>query len=61
MTDTVDLIALIRDLTDPDPCWFDHHGHCQAHGWTDPGECPHRRATRLLDCDPQPLYYTLRT
>jgi hypothetical protein len=36
---------LIADLTDPDPCWYDHHGYCQAHGWfaTDPA-CPHARA-----------------
>ena len=24
---------LIRDLTDPDDCWHDHHGGCQAHGY----------------------------
>jgi hypothetical protein len=42
------LVALIRDLTDPDDCWFDHHGYCQAHGWmeTDP-RCPHARAKEL--------------
>lgn len=40
--------AIIVDLTDPDPCWYDHHGHCQAHGWTatDPA-CPHARAKAL--------------
>lgn len=39
---------LIADLTDPDPCWYDHHGYCQAHGWfaTDPS-CPHARAKAL--------------
>ena len=26
---------LIRDLTDPDDCSFDHHGGCQAHGYLD--------------------------
>ncbi|UYM26604.1 hypothetical protein SEA_BAUER_55 [Arthrobacter phage Bauer] len=25
--------ALIRDLSDRDECWFDHHGGCQAHGY----------------------------
>lgn len=41
---------LLADLTDPDPCWFDHHGYCQAHWWmeTDP-ECPHERAKRVLN------------
>lgn len=40
---------LIDDLTDPDPCEFDHHGYCQAHGWmrTEP-RCPHARAKELL-------------
>lgn len=39
---------LIRDLTDPDDCWFDHHGYCQAHMWLNEGECPHTRAKRFL-------------
>ncbi|WP_162602947.1 hypothetical protein [Streptomyces sp. CS090A] len=40
--------ALVADFIDPDPCHFDHHGYCQAHGWfaTDPG-CPHGRAKAL--------------
>jgi hypothetical protein len=39
---------IITDLTDPDPCWYDHHGYCQAHGWfaTEPA-CPHARAKAL--------------
>lgn len=43
------LAALIDDLTDPDPCEYDHHGYCQAHGWmeTDP-RCPHSRAKDVL-------------
>jgi hypothetical protein len=43
------LLRLIRDLADPDPCEFDHHGYCQAHGWTaiEPA-CPHARAKRIL-------------
>lgn len=42
------LTELVKDLTDPDPCRFDHHGYCQAHGWTatDPA-CPHGRAHAL--------------
>lgn len=42
------LEALVGDFIDPDPCHFDHHGYCQAHGWfaTDPG-CPHGRAKAL--------------
>ncbi len=42
---------LIRDLIDPDDCWFDHHGGCQAHGYLDltpEQECPHSEAKRLL-------------
>lgn len=43
------LRGLVRDFVDPDECWFDHHGYCQAHGWfaTDP-KCPHARAKELL-------------
>jgi hypothetical protein len=39
--------SLIRDLTDPEPCHFDHHGGCQAHGYLslEPGEkCPQQQA-----------------
>lgn len=41
--------ALLAELTDPDPCRFDHHGYCQAHGYfeTEP-KCPHARAKDLL-------------
>lgn len=42
---------LLEELIDPDPCWFDHHGGCQAHGFLDstPGElCPVEQAKRLL-------------
>lgn len=38
-----DAAALIRELTDPEDCSFDHHGGCQAHGYLSlkPGEtCP---------------------
>ena len=40
--------AILADLTDPDPCWYDHHGYCQAHAWlaTTPA-CPHARAKAL--------------
>lgn len=43
------VLALIADFIDPDDCWHDHHGYCQAHGWfaTDPS-CPHARAKALL-------------
>ncbi len=42
---------LLRDLTDPDDCSFDHHGGCQAHGYLSlqPGElCPHAEAKQLI-------------
>lgn len=45
-----ELEALVRDFTDPDPCSFDHHGYCQAHGYLggDPMSCPHGRAHVLF-------------
>lgn len=44
-------LELLADLVDEDPCWFDHHGGCQAHGFLslEPGEiCPHEEAKNLL-------------
>lgn len=48
--DTETLLGLIRDFLDPDPCQFDHHGYCQAHGYLggEPHSCPHGRARKLL-------------
>lgn len=46
---------LVRDMVDPDPCYFDHHGGCQAHGYLSlkPGElCPHAEAKQLLGDEP---------
>jgi hypothetical protein len=46
-----DAHRLIRDLADEDPCWFDHHGGCQAHSYLslEPGEkCPQQEAKDLL-------------
>lgn len=47
---TEELLELIDQMRDPDPCWYDHHGYCQAHGWmaTEP-RCPHARAAELFD------------
>lgn len=45
------VFSLIRDLTDPEECWYDHHGGCQAHGYLSlqPGEpCPHAEAKQWL-------------
>lgn len=45
-------LALLRDMVDDDPCWLDHHGGCQAHGYLSlqPGElCPHAEAKQLLE------------
>lgn len=49
------LKAIVRDLVDPDPCeHFDHHGHCQTHGWLDEGTCPHSRALDALSTPGSP-------
>jgi hypothetical protein len=46
---TAELLELLADFVDPDPCSYDHHGYCQAHWWfeTDPA-CPHARAKALI-------------
>ncbi len=44
------LRRLLAELTDPDPCWFDHNGGCQAHGYLTlrPGEtCPQYDAQQI--------------
>lgn len=45
-------VELLRSLVnEDDPCWFDHHGGCQAHGYLslEPGEkCPQAEAKELL-------------
>lgn len=43
-----DLLDLIEELTDPDPCDYDHNGNCQGHNMTGPPPCPHARAKELL-------------
>lgn len=43
--------TLLAELVDPDPCWFDHNGGCQAHGYIslEPGEtCPVHDAKAIL-------------
>lgn len=42
---------MIRDMADPEECWFDHHGGCQAHGYLslEPGEkCPQAEAKEWI-------------
>lgn len=44
-------LELLADLVDEDPCSFDHHGGCQAHGFLalESGEiCPQEQAKILL-------------
>lgn len=42
-----ELRGLLAELVDPEECWYDHHGLCQAHG-LDPAPCPHTRARQIL-------------
>lgn len=44
------VLDLIRDLTDEDDCYFDHHRGCQAHGYLNlqGRKCPHQEAKELL-------------
>lgn len=44
-----DMVSLLMDLVDPDPCSLDHHGYCQAHVWLERGECPNARGRRVID------------
>jgi hypothetical protein len=46
-------LKLLADLVDADPCWFDHNGDCQAHGFFglrySGQNCAHQDAKDLLD------------
>lgn len=42
------LLDLIEELVDPDDCWFDHHGNCQAHGCISQ-PCVMQRAKEIVD------------
>ena len=43
------MVAIIRDMMEgEEPCYYDHHGYCQAHGWLDASPCPFKRAAALL-------------
>jgi len=49
-----EIIELLQDMEDSDPCELDHHGNCQAHGWADMKafppwrECPQKRLKEIL-------------
>lgn len=48
---TTNVRSLVRDLTDPGDCWYDHHGGCQEHYYLDldAGQvCPHEEAREWL-------------
>ena len=48
---------LLESLADPDDCWLDHHGGCQAHGYISLAqgqECPQYELKRLLSEAVQP-------
>lgn len=40
-------LDILRLMTDPDPCDYDHHDLCQAHSLHD-RPCPHERAKELF-------------
>lgn len=41
------LIELLADLTENDPCRYDHHGKCQAHKLHE-RPCPHEVAKHAI-------------
>lgn len=50
VAELIELRQLVADFIDPDDCWFDHRGGCQAHGYLslERGQmCPHMEAKRL--------------
>jgi len=54
--DNAALFQLLADITTSeadDPCWYDHHGQCQAHRLEPKGEC-HMERQRALRAAPHP-------
>ncbi|WP_280835759.1 hypothetical protein [Mycolicibacterium frederiksbergense] len=54
MTDPGDLcraVELLSQFVDSEPCTFDHHGDCQAHGFIglDGCPCPNQVATDFVN------------
>ena len=41
------LEELVDCLYDDNPCEYDHHGYCQAHGWMDKSPCPMKRIREI--------------
>lgn len=41
------LVSLVAELTDSEPCRYDHHGYCQTH-YLHERPCPHERAKEVL-------------
>lgn len=44
--------GLLLELTDDEPCSYDHHGYCQTH-WLHERPCPNERVRALLNQEPQ--------
>lgn len=44
---------ILEDMVDSNECDFDHHGHCQEHGWTntDDRPCPQIRIKKILEIE----------
>jgi hypothetical protein len=40
-------VELLGKLVDADDCYLDHHGNCQAHGYT--GTCPMPEAKEFIE------------
>lgn len=51
MPDTETLNSLLKEWYEihSDPCWYDHHGYCQAHFLEDKGQCIVERTKKVLE------------
>lgn len=55
------LVRILRDLADPNPCTFDHHGGCQEHGYLElaPGQaCPVHEAQQIIAAETEAAHLT---
>ena len=43
-----DIIEVLNNVLDDEPCRLDHHGYCQTHDWPDASPCPNKRGNTLL-------------
>jgi len=46
--DLDEMLFILEEYYDPEPCRLDHHGYCQEHNWFGKGLCLNVRIRNIL-------------